>query len=335
LSDGRVIVIGGWKTTEHTNAGIPEIYDPATNTWTQLTNANNPFETYPFIYQLSDGRLIHVNGSEYATVTDILDLNSQTWSNVDTNITEGGSSVMYQQDKIMKAGSAADSQMSGPSANTTFVIDMTKPSPKWQQTASMQFARSFMNLTELPDGTVLATGGETDKNGGDVSKAVYPAELWSPSTMTWTTMSAMHTPREYHGTAILLPDGRVMESGMGADFGNVPDQLTAEFFSPPYLFKGPRPTITEAPSQVNYGQNFFVATPDAANIQSAVLIRTGSVTHFMNMNARFVPVSFTQTAGGLTITAPTSKFVAPPGYYMLFVVNSNGVPAVAPFVQLQ
>jgi hypothetical protein len=78
-----------------------------------------------------------------------------------------------------------------------------------------------------------------------------------------------------------------------------------------------------------------VATPDAANIQSAVLIRTGSVTHFMNMNARFVPVSFTQTAGGLTITAPTSKFVAPPGYYMLFVVNSNGVPAVAPFVQLQ
>ena len=335
LSDGRVLVTGGWKTMEHTNAGIPEIYDPVANTWTQLTNANNPFETYPFIYQLSDGRLIHVNGSEYATVTDILDLNSQSWSNVDTNITDGGSSVMYQPDKIMKAGSAADSQMSGPSANTTFVIDMTKPSPKWQQTASMQFARSFLNLTELPDGTVLATGGESDKNGGDVSKAVYAAELWNPTTMTWTTMSSMRTPREYHGTAILLPDGRVMESGMGADFGNVPDQLTAEFFSPPYLFKGPRPTITQAPSQVSYGQNFFVATPDAATIQSAVLIRTGSVTHFMNMNARFVPVSFTQTAGGLTITAPTSKFVAPPGHYMLFVVNSNGVPSIAPFVQLQ
>ncbi len=335
LSDGRVLVLGGWKTTEHTNAGIPEVYDPASNTWTQLTNANNPFETYPFIYQLSDGRIIHVNGSEYATVTDILDLNTQTWSNVDTNITEGGSSVMYLQDKIMKAGSAADSQMTGASANTTFVLDMTQPSPKWQQTASMQYARSFLNLTELPDGTVLATGGESDKNGGDVSKAVYAAELWSPATKTWTTMSSMHTPREYHGTAILLPDGRVMESGMGADFGNVPDQLTAEFFSPPYLFKGPRPTITQAPSQVGYGQNFFVATPDGASIQSAVLIRTGSVTHFVNMNARFVPVTFTQTTGGLTITAPTSHFVAPPGHYMLFLVNSNGVPSIAPIVQLQ
>jgi hypothetical protein len=335
LSDGKVLVTGGWKTTEHSNAGIPEVYDPVANTWTQLTNANNPFETYPFIYMLSDGRLIHVNGSEYATVTDILNLNTQSWSTVDANITEGGSSVMYLPDKIMKAGSAADSQMTGPSANTTFVLDMTQPSPKWQQTASMAHARSFMNLTELPDGTVLATGGETDKNGGDVSKAVYAAELWSPTTMTWTSMSAMHTPREYHGTALLLPDGRVLESGMGADFGNVPDQLNAEFFSPPYLFKGPRPSITQAPSQINYGQNFTVATPDAASIKTAVLMGLGEPTHFFNMTARYVPLTFTQTSGGLTLTAPANGYVVPPGYYMLFLVNSNGVPAIAPFVHIQ
>jgi hypothetical protein len=144
----------------------------------------------------------------------------------------------------------------------------------------------------------------------------------------------MHTPREYHGTALLLPDGRVLESGMGADFGNVPDQLSAEFYSPPYLFKGARPTITQAPSQIQFGGNFFVATPDAANITSAVLIRTGAVTHFFDQNTRFVPVSFQQTAGGLTITAPANGFLAPPGFYMLFLVNSNGVPAVAPILQL-
>jgi hypothetical protein len=335
LADGRVIVMGGWQTTNHTNAGIPEIYDPIANTWTKETSANNPFETYPFIYQLSDGRLIHVNGSEYATVTDILNLNTMSWSTVDSNIKDGGSSVMYMPDKIMKAGSASDSQESGPSANTTYVLDMTQPSPTWKQTASMAYPRTYLNLTELPDGTVLATGGETDKNGGNISNAVYAAELWSPATQSWRTLASMHTPREYHGTALLLPDGRVVESGMGADFGNVPNELSAEFFSPPYLFKGPRPSITQAPSQISYGQNFFVATPDATSITSAVLIRTGSVTHFFDMNTRFVPSTFQQTAGGLTITAPANANLAPPGYYMLFLVNSNGVPSIAPIIQLQ
>jgi len=335
LSDGTVNVMGGWKTTEHTNAGIPEVYDPVANTWTQLTNANNPFETYPFIYQLSSGNIVHVNGSEYATVTDMLNLGSQNWSTVDFNIEDGGSSVMYVQDKIMKAGSAADSQMTGPSANTTYVIDMTQSSPAWQQTASMAYPRSFLNLTELPDGTVLATGGETDKNGGNIANAVYPAELWSPITQKWTTLASMHTPREYHGTAVLLPDGRVMESGMGADFGNVPDELSAEFFSPPYLFKGPRPTITQAPSQITYGQSFFVATPDAASITSAVLMRLGAATHFFNMDARYVQLTFAQTTGGLNITAPGNGYLAPPGYYMLFILNSNSVPSIAPFIQLQ
>lgn len=335
LADGRVIVMGGWQTTNHTNAGIPEIYDPVANTWTKQTSANNPFETYPFIYPLSDGRLIHVNGSEYATVTDILNLNTMSWSTVDSNIKDGGSSVMYLPDKIMKAGSASDSQESGPSANTTYVLDMTQPSPSWKQTASMAYPRTFLNLTELPDGTVLATGGETDKNGGNISNAVYAAELWSPATQSWRTLASMHTPREYHGTALLLPDGRVVESGMGADFGNVPNELSAEFFSPPYLFKGLRPTISQAPTQISYGQNFFVATPDAASITSAVLIRTGSVTHFFDMNTRFVPSTFQQTTGGLTITAPANANLAAPGYYMLFLVNSNGVPSIAPIVQLQ
>ena len=242
---------------------------------------------------------------------------------------------MYLPDKIMKAGSASDSQESGPSANTTYVLDMTQPSPSWKQTASMAYPRTFLNLTELPDGTVLATGGETDKNGGNISNAVYAAELWSPANQSWRTLASMHTPREYHGTALLLPDGRVVESGMGADFGNVPNELSAEFFSPPYLFRGSRPTISQAPTQISYGQNFFVATPDAASITSAVLIRTGSVTHFFDMNTRFVPSAFQQTTGGLTITAPANANLAAPGYYMLFLVNSNGVPSIAPIVQLQ
>lgn len=334
LSDGRVLVTAGWQTTEHTNAGIPEIYDPSSNSWTALTNANNPFETYPFMFMLSDGRVIHTGGSEYATDTDLLDITNQSWSVVDSSIVDGGSAKMYLPDRIMKAGSAADSQMSGPSSNTTYVLDMTQPNPKWQQTPPMVYPRSFLNLTELPDGTVLATGGETDKNGGNIANAVYAAELWNPQTQTWSTMASMHTPREYHSTALLLPDGRVVASGMGADFGNVPDQTSAEFFSPPYLFKGPRPTISQAPQKIIYGSSFTVTTPDAASISKVVLIRTGAVTHAFDQNTRYVPLTFTVSNSSLTVSAPATGYLAPPGYYMLFLVNSNGVPSVAPIIQV-
>ncbi|HEX7287725.1 MAG TPA: Ig-like domain-containing protein [Candidatus Angelobacter sp.] len=334
LSDGRVLVTAGWQTSPHTNAGIPEIYDPATNRWTQLTNANNPFETYPFIFQLGDGRVLHVGGTEFPTSTEALDLTTQTWTAVDPRVIDGGSATMYLPGKIMKAGSATDSQGTGPSSNTTFVLDMSQPSPAWSQTPAMAYPRSFLNLTTLPDGSVLATGGETDRNGGIIGNAIFAAEMWSPQNQTWTTMASMHTPREYHSTALLLPDGRVVQSGMGADFGQVPDQMTAEFYSPPYLFKGARPTIAQAPTVIHYGQGFVVGTPDAAGIAKVVLIRTGAVTHFFDQNTHYVPLTFGQTTGGLSLTAPANGNLAPPGYYMLFLVNNNGVPSVASMVQL-
>jgi len=334
LSDGRVIVTAGWQTSNNTNAGIPEIYDPATNAWTQLTNANNPFETYPFVYLLPDGRLLHIGNTEFPSNTDALDLNAQTWSVIDSRVIDGGSSTMYLPGKFLKAGSATDSQGSGSSSNTAFTLDMTQTTPQWQPTAPMAFARSFLNLVTLPDGNVLAVGGESDKNGGIIANAVYAAEMWSPQSQTWTTMASMHTPREYHSTALLLPDARIVVSGMGADFGQVPDQTTAEFYSPPYLFKGARPTVSQAPAQIHYGQNFSVTTPDASTISKVVLIRTGAVTHFFDQNTRYVPLTFTQQSGALTITAPVNGNLAPPGYYMLFLVNTNGVPSVAPIVQV-
>jgi len=313
LSDRRMLVTAGWQTTTNTNAGISEIYDPNTNAWTSLSNANNPFETYPFLYLLPNGEVIHIGGSEYATDTDMLNLNTVSWSVVDPTIVDGGSATMYVPNKFMKAGSAADSQNVGASSNTAFTLDLTQPIPARVPAAPMVYPRSFMNLTILPDGTALATGGETDKNGGDIAKAVYAAELWSPQTHTWSTMASMHTPREYHGTALLLPDGRVLESGMGADFGNVPNELSAEFYSPPYLFKGTRPAIAQAPTQISYNTSFSVQTPDAATITSVVLIRTGAVTHFFDQNERFLPVSFTQSSGGLTVTAPVDGNTSPPG----------------------
>jgi cytochrome oxidase Cu insertion factor (SCO1/SenC/PrrC family) len=133
-----------------------------------------------------------------------------------------------------------------------------------------------------------------------------------------------------HGICEKLHESYDAARRLGAGNRHRP-RKSAEFYSPPYLFKGPRPTITQVPTQIRYGSNFFVGTPDATNIASVSLIRTGAVTHFFDQNERYLPLSFTQTSGGLTVTAPLNANLAPPGYYMLFVVNGAGVPSIAPF----
>jgi hypothetical protein len=211
---------------------------------------------------------------------------------------------------------------------------MNQQSPAWQQTASMAYARTHLNLTILPDDTVLATGGSSDIGGVNLANAVYPAELWSPVTQSWTTMASMVTPRLYHSTALLLPDGRVAVAGGGRNFYNNIADPSAEIYSPAYLFKGPRPAVTSAPTTVAYGSNFFVGTPDGATITSVALIHNGSVTHSFNTDQNYVPLSFSQSSGGLTIQAPANTNLAPPGYYMLFLVNSKGVPSIAPMIRM-
>ena len=197
----------------------------------------------------------------------------------------------------------------------------------------MAYPRSYLNLTPLPDGTVLATGGGTTTNGGDVSDGVLPAEDWDPATGQWTTWASMAEPRLYHSIAMLMPDGTVLVAGTG-DLPGVPNEFNAQIFSPPYLFNGPRPTITSSPSVVQYGSNFQVSTPDAASITSVSLIRTAAVTHSFDESTRRVSLPFTASNGVLNVQAPANGADAPPGNYMLFIVNSNGVPSVASWVHL-
>src|SRR5581483_4191085 len=254
---------------------------------------------------------------------------------VDPNIYDAGSSVMYQPGKILKSGTPANSDPPYVNAvSNAYVLDMTQPSPAWRQINSMNYARSYHTLTILPDGNVLATGGEGYTNPFDLSTAALAAEIWSPNTEQWTAVASMQNPRVYHSTALLLPDGRVLIAGSG-EYGNGSiNQLNGEIYSPPYLFKGARPSIASAPASLQYGQQFTVQTPDSASIGSVVLIAVGSMTHGFNQNQRFVPLSFTAGTGSLTVTAPGTATLAPPGYYMLFIVNSTGVPSVASILNL-
>jgi hypothetical protein len=198
----------------------------------------------------------------------------------------------------------------------------------------MAHPRRHHNAVILPTGEVLVVGGLSGTLFNDLSTAVHPAEIWSPATGAWTTLASNTINRGYHTSAILLPDGRVLLSGSG-DGAGAPSERNAEIFSPPYLFAGTRPAIGTAPSTVNYGIAFRVNSPDAPAIAKVSLIRLGSTTHAFDMNQRFQKLSFTSDASGLNVTAPSSRNRTPPGHYMLFIVNTSGVPSVAKIVQVK
>jgi hypothetical protein len=137
----------------------------------------------------------------------------------------------------------------------------------------------------------------------------------------------------YHSTTLLLPDGRVLHAGSG-DGPGLPRELNAEIFSPPYLFLRPRPIIADAPDAVGYGQQFFLASPNAGQAVRVTLVRPASVTHAFDQNQRFIELDFRKTAGGVTVTGPRSNAVAPPGPYLIFILNGDGVPSVGSIMRV-
>ena len=192
----------------------------------------------------------------------------------------------------------------------------------------MNNGRVWPNSVLLPDGKVLAVGGG---RGGTYANPVLQSELFDPATETWSVMASQQAPRVYHGTAVLLPDGRVLSAGH--DNGGY--QTTGEVYSPPYLFKGARPTIAGAPSSVGYGAQFSVSTPDAGSIERIALLRPSSTTHSLNQDQRSVDLAFSVTdANTLSVAAPGGGIEAPPGPYMLFLISASGVPSVASFIDV-
>jgi PKD repeat protein len=322
LADGRVLATSG-DITETDRATISEVYDPVTNRWTLLTGTDRRQGVYPIMFALPDGRVYEAG---HETSTWFLDVNgSGAWSPGPSNSfgTEKYDSpaVMYAPGKIMRAGG------NNPALAKTAVIDTTAPTPAWRETSPMAFVRRNHNMVILADGTIIAVGGSEGRD--DEALAVLETEIWDPTTEQWSTVATMDEARMYHSAALLLPDGRVVAAA-----GEATGKLHAQIYSPPYLFKGPRPTITASPNIVSYGSSFWVGTPNAVNITSVALIRTGAVTHAFDHNQRYVPLAFTKVGDGLVATAPVTPNNAPPGYYMLIIKNTQGVPSVAAWIRL-
>jgi hypothetical protein len=328
LTDGRVLAVSGNTTSDTSFADVPEVYNPTTNVWTALTGATLRVPAYSFLFVLPGGTVFNAGPDR---TTRRLNVATSTWSTVGDSLITGNSAVLYGPGRVMKSGAFGNVDNPQATNNRTVVIDMTQPSPQWRETAPMAFSRSYHNLTLLPDGTVLVTGGSTTGTGQDTAAAVNAAELWNPATETWRTVASNERPRIYHSTALLLPDGRVVSAG--GEFAPYIEE-NAEFFSPPYLFNGTRPTVTSAPTTpIGYSTAFTVQTPNT-NIAKVSLLATGSVTHGFDMNQRYLSLSFTPVAGGVSVQAPNAPDLAPPGYYLLFLVNTSGVPSVGRFVQI-
>jgi hypothetical protein len=337
LGDGRVMIFSGLDELGNTNPQV-EIYKVGAG-WAAPSTAPWTPPLYPRMHLLPNGTVFY-SGS--TTQSRTFDPSTNTWSNVLATTNYGGtrlygSSVLlpltpannYAPKVIIFGGG-------NPSTATTEIIDLSAATPAWTYGPSMSAPRIEMNATILPNGRVLTVGGSL--NDEDTTTASLNADLYDPVANTMSSAGANAVPRLYHSVSLLLPDATVWVAGGNPTRGSY--QPSVEIYSPAYLFNpngtpATRPAITTVtPSVIGYGSSFQVQTPDAANIASVVLMKDGAVTHAFDMDQRLVGLSFTIGSGALTVTGPPSGNIAPPGYYMLFLINNAGVPSIAKFVQV-
>ena len=335
LQNGEMLITDGVSF----RADAPEVRE-TDGAFRSLTDAAVDLELYPWIDVAPDGRAF-VSGPD-AAMRSLDPSGTGDWdlegSRGDSLTRSYGSHALYDIGKILVAGG-------GPSTASALTIDLNEAAPEVAPTAPMETGRRQHNLTVLADGSVLATGGNSSGEPLiDMENGVYTAELWDPATGEWTTLDSMQVTRQYHSSALLLPNGRVLSAG-----GGICGDCTragylaknAEVFTPPYLYKGDgsgelarRPRIASAPRVVDYGEPMTVGTSAPRSIGKVAMVRLGAVTHSVNMEQRYVPLSFTARRRTLGVETPANPNIAPPGVYMLFVLKPNGVPSVARMIRI-
>ena len=336
LADGRLLTMFG-------NSNRIEVYDPTTGTWGAPIALPSPpampnldYRFYPWAYLMPGGDIFvagHQGTSSRFSWTPAVVIRGQ-WPTINGDRSpfggELGTSVLlplrppsYAVRVLIAAGATAAAQSSAE------MIDLSAATPMWMALPNLKNPRSQQcTATLLPDGRVLIAGGTS--SGGVLTAG--KAEIFDPQNPAagWAETPPMAHPRGYHSSAILLTDGSVL---MGGDPQDAMGPTPHDRFFPGYYFL-PRPTIAGAPANVGYGAPFTINTPDAPSIAEVVLMRPGAVTHGFNQTQRYVGCTFAVGPGALTVTSPPDGNVAPPGWYMLFIVNSGRVPSVAHWIRL-
>lgn len=343
LGNDEALIVGG-------GPAVPEVYQ-SDGTLRELTNASGYSDRlYPFLTTRPDGQVELLGPTTRMNTIDSSGTGAITAAEDRDNIVRDyGSYAAYDIGKVLVSGGGdiTEGGQSNVPTKTAVVVDVNGGATTVRSTASMSVGRRQHNLTVLADGSVLATGGESRALDDlvDLDHPVFAAERWDPSTEKWTVLSSASRVREYHSSATLLPDGRVLTGGGGvcvacADIGYLEKNI--EYFEPPYLFKkdgsgdrASRPDIASAPNTAIYDQKFAISSAQAGSIDKVGLVRLGAATHSQDQGQRYIPLKFTAAGDTITATAPADSNIAPAGYYMLFITNSSGVPSVAKITKLQ
>jgi hypothetical protein len=369
LPDGRVAILGGYTENGSTeNNSQLEIWPrrdlPAPDDAGRdaegvpaehVAGGDRATALYPHLFLTPAGKLLLAGpgGGDSA----LLDLGGASWSDLghlpgDVDRIGGNAMLTPGGDSVMQVGGYDYATYNTPPsfralATATTAAIATDGSTGWTAGASQSVGRAYGNTVLLPDGTMASVGGSAgrDKNNdgtywtnGD-DPALKTVELYDPST-GWRVGPAQQQFRTYHSIALLLPDGSVLSAGDDLHEDQVrPDDTwigNAEIYRPPYFFKGARPAIASAPGTVHWGQSFDVGSPDEPRIDHAVLMAPSATTHGADMTQRQVPLAVIARTGGgaVTLAGPASAYVAPPGYYMLFLLDSQGVPSVARWIRV-
>lgn len=366
LADGRTLCVAGLSK------GFPwmflkeiEVYSDGVG-WSKVQGADRWLPLYPRLHLLPNGDVFY-SGS-YNThytfpfslngfPTTALDIANGCWKSYglpNKSEREEGATVLlpllapdYKPVVLLTGGGTPQGKQA---TNAAEVIDLSVRSPSWRQIQPMAFARYYAYSVMLPDQTVFVCGGrigtaEMNMSAGSQQPlppaadlphdpmAILDTELFDPKSETWTKMAPMTVDRLYHSNALLLPDGRVMTCGSNP--ARRTNELRIEVYRPPYLFKGPRPTITTSPQSIQYGQQFSVKVDASSGIGSVALIKAGATTHCVNTDQRYLGLEFSSTSTTeLSASMPANRNLAPPGFYLLFVVSQAGVPSVGSFVRV-
>lgn len=342
LADGRVLTVSGLDGTSQLNV-VPEIYSDGAG-WQHLP-ASPHWPMYAHMFLLADGRLFYTGGQYGANNgvrPSVWDLGTNASVDVPGLPLPGArnqaASVLLppaQDQRVMIIGGGPFDMHDQTGANdSTAIADLSGAQPVYQDAAPLATARMHLCATLLPDRSVLVNGGAAMEESAVA--AALDAEIYHPAPAgsgTWSTAARSRVPRLYHSVALLMPDGKVITAGSNPE--RRVEELRIETFWPPYLFAAGRPTCDVAQVEWQYGAALTAHVPDAATIASACLVRPGATTHSSNNEQRLIDLPL-QVAGPdqLTLALPGSGNLAPPGWYLLFVINSDGVPSHGQWIHL-
>ncbi|MGK5111836.1 galactose oxidase-like domain-containing protein [Geodermatophilus sp. CPCC 205506] len=340
LPDGRVVAISGVGQDGNLTV-VPEVYSPSDDAWTPLPSPG-AWPMYCHLVLLADGRVFYTGGQyggNNGVRPSVWDLSTGATTEVPglsvPDLRNQSTSVLLppaQDQRVMIiGGGASDMHVMVPAVAEAAVVDLSEATPHYQPVAPLHAARMHLTATLLPDRTVLVNGGAAMEE--NAAMAAFDAEIFDPVAGTWTVGATSRVPRLYHSVAVLVPDGRVVTAGSNP--ARRTEELRIEVYWPPYLFRGPRPTISLSDTTAGYGQDLTATVTGDRPLRWMSLVRPGAGTHSADNEQRLVDVAFTAQHGDeVRVELPASAALAPPGWYMLFAVDEAGVPSNAAWLRL-